>query len=96
MISFTILHGLYLGVIYAIFGGFTVLFHLAYSFVIVCMLEAINYLEHYGLQRKIDANGNYESVSIKHSWNAPQVITNLILFKLQRHSDHHANAYKPY
>jgi len=71
MKSFTLLHALYLGVIYSIFGGFTVLFHLAYSFVIVCMLEAINYLEHYGLQRKIDANGNYESVNIQHSWNAP-------------------------
>jgi len=35
-------------------------------------------------------------VKITHSWNAPQVITNYVLFKLQRHSDHHANAYKPY
>lgn len=96
MISFNLLHALYIGVIYTIFGGLATLFHLVYSFFIVLMLEAINYLEHYGLQRKLDANGNYESVSIKHSWNAPQVITNWVLFKLQRHSDHHANSYKPY
>jgi hypothetical protein len=31
-----------------------------------------------------------------HSWNAPQVATNYLVFKLQRHSDHHAYAYKPY
>jgi hypothetical protein len=35
-------------------------------------------------------------VKITHSWNAPQVVTNWFIFKLQRHSDHHANAYKPY
>eukprot|EP00347_Sterkiella_histriomuscorum_P016397 403353344 len=47
-------------------------------------------------KRKKDLNGKYESISIKHSFNAPQIVTNLILFKLQRHSDHHAYAYKPY
>jgi alkane 1-monooxygenase len=35
-------------------------------------------------------------VKVTHSWNAPQVVTNYLLFKLQRHSDHHANSYKPY
>jgi hypothetical protein len=38
----------------------------------------------------------YESIALKHSWNAPQVMSNYLFFKLQRHSDHHANAYKPY
>jgi alkane 1-monooxygenase len=58
--------------------------------------ETVNYVEHYGLLRKVLADGNYERVDLKHSWNAPQAITNLIFFKLQRHSDHHENAYKPY
>ena len=60
------------------------------------MIETTNYIEHYGLLRKKDAQGIYEPVDIRHSWNAPQVVTNHMLFKLQRHSDHHANAYKPY
>jgi alkane 1-monooxygenase len=60
------------------------------------MLEVINYIRHYGLQRKKLANGEYEPVTPKHSWNAPQTLQNMILLKLQRHSDHHANAYKPY
>ena len=31
-----------------------------------------------------------------HSWNAAQVLTNRLLFDLQRHSDHHAAAGRPY
>jgi alkane 1-monooxygenase len=96
LISFNIAHAVWLAIVYKVFGGFALVFHLAYSLAVTLMLEAVNYLEHYGLERKLDANGNYESVGIKHSWNAPQVVTNMILFKLQRHSDHHANAYKPY
>lgn len=46
------------------------------------MIETVNYVEHYGLLREKDADGNYEPVNIKHSWNAPQVITNYMLFKL--------------
>lgn len=59
-------------------------------------LEVVNYLEHYGLKRDLLANGEYEPVTIHHSWNTPHRITNYFLFKLQRHSDHHANALKPY
>jgi alkane 1-monooxygenase len=62
----------------------------------VSLLEITNYIEHYGLQRKEISPGVYEPVSIKHSWNAPKVFQNLVLFKLQRHSDHHENSYKPY
>eukprot|EP00350_Pseudokeronopsis_sp_OXSARD2_P011293 CAMPEP_0170566028 /NCGR_PEP_ID=MMETSP0211-20121228/79574_1 /TAXON_ID=311385 /ORGANISM="Pseudokeronopsis sp., Strain OXSARD2" /LENGTH=181 /DNA_ID=CAMNT_0010887087 /DNA_START=697 /DNA_END=1238 /DNA_ORIENTATION=+ len=60
-------------------------------------LEALlDYIEHYGLVRKQDAQGIYEAVNLRHSWNAPQVFSNYCLFKLQRHSDHHLNVYKPY
>lgn len=60
------------------------------------ILEVINYLEHYGLQRKEISPGVYEPVKIQHSWNTSHRISNYFLFKLQRHSDHHENGYKPY
>lgn len=60
------------------------------------MLETVNYIEHYGLARKKLENGEYEKVNNTHSWNAPHRLTNYVLFKLQRHSDHHENALKPY
>jgi alkane 1-monooxygenase len=86
---------LYFGMIYLVFGGKGLLFHIITNIIVLSQFEAVNYLEHYGLLRKME-NGVYESVKITHSWNAPQLITNYLLFKLQRHSDHHANAYKPY
>jgi len=85
-----------LAIIFFFLGLRTLGFVLAYSLLTVFFLEAINYIEHYGLRRKKDENGIYEPVNIKHSWNAPHRYTNYLIFKLQRHSDHHANAYKPY
>jgi len=55
----------------------------------VIVLEVINYIEHYGLRRKRLPDGTYEKVTIRHSWNAPHRFTNYLLYKLQRHSDHH-------
>lgn len=61
----------------------------------VFFLEAINYIEHYGLRRK--KNGEeYEKVTFRHSWNSAHRFSNYLFFKLQRHSDHHENALKPY
>lgn len=82
--------------VYIIFGLKSTLIHLAIVGGAIFYLEAINYLEHYGLIRKKLANGEYEKVTILHSWNAPHRFTNYLLFKLQRHSDHHENSTKPY
>ncbi len=62
------------------------------SMVAVLMLETINYLEHYGLQREEVAPGKYERVQPKHSWNSSHVVSNGMLLNLARHSDHHAFA----
>jgi len=60
------------------------------------LLEVINYVEHYGLERQQLPNGRYERVQPHHSWNATHALTNRLLFNLQRHADHHAWAYRPY
>lgn len=54
------------------------------------LLEVVNYIEHYGLLRQKDENGKYERTQPSHSWNSNYVLTNLVLYQLQRHSDHHA------
>ncbi|MBA2548948.1 MAG: alkane 1-monooxygenase [Burkholderiaceae bacterium] len=61
----------------------------------IVLLEIINYIEHYGLQRK-RAGDRYEAVREGHSWNADFTVSNWILFNLQLHSDHHANMQRPY
>lgn len=53
------------------------------------MLESVNYLEHYGLLRQKNPSGRYERVRPEHSWNSDHLVTNLFLYHLQRHSDHH-------
>lgn len=56
----------------------------------VTLFESVNYIEHYGLKRAKKENGQYERTLPEHSWNN-NVVTNLFLYQLQRHSDHHAN-----
>ncbi len=60
------------------------------------LLEVVNYLEHYGLLRQKLPSGRYERCQPRHSWNSNHVVTNLLLYQLQRHSDHHANPTRRY
>ncbi|MFP5334735.1 MAG: fatty acid desaturase [Actinomycetes bacterium] len=69
------------------------------AFVAISLLEVINYMEHYGLLRqKVGVPGKvrYERVDPRHSWNSNNVATNVLLYHLQRHSDHHANPTRRY
>jgi alkane 1-monooxygenase len=60
------------------------------------LLETINYIEHYGLERRQVAPGKYERVRIWHSWNSSHRVSNWLLINLARHSDHHLVASKRY
>ena len=82
--------------IYYIWDGRVVIFFLINAYIEAFLLELTNYIEHYGLRRKEIAPGKYERTTIRHSWNAAHRWTNALLVKLQRHSDHHENGYKPY
>lgn len=62
----------------------------------ILLLETINYIEHYGLQRERKENGRFETVLPIHSWNSNHPIGRIILFELTRHSDHHAHASRRY
>ncbi|CAA9513003.1 MAG: Alkane-1 monooxygenase [uncultured Solirubrobacteraceae bacterium] len=56
------------------------------------LLEVVNYLEHYGLLRGKREDGvRYERTRPEHSWNSDNVSSNVLLYHLQRHSDHHAH-----
>lgn len=59
-------------------------------------LTSANYVEHYGIQRLKTAHGNYENCLPHHSWNSNHLVSNLVLFQLQRHSDHHAHPGRSY
>ena len=63
------------------------------------LLEVVNYMEHYGMLRQKVGTGTrqrYERVDPSHSWNSNNIATNVLLYHLQRHSDHHANPTRRY
>ena len=60
------------------------------------LLEVVNYLEHYGLMRQRTESGRYERCTPQHSWNSNHVASNVVLYQLERHSDHHAHPTRRY
>lgn len=80
----------------ALFGWMIVPFLIIHHFYAWYGLTQANYVEHYGLARQKLPNGRYESCRPRHSWNTNHIFSNLLTFHLQRHSDHHANALRPY
>jgi len=59
-------------------------------------LTSANYIEHYGLLRKKGEDGKLERCEPHHSWNSNHIFSNLVLFHLERHSDHHAHPLRRY
>lgn len=83
-------------VCFAAFGWLAAPFFLIHHFFSWQQLSLANYVEHYGLKRAKLPNGRYEPCRPEHSWNTNHIFSNLLLFHLQRHSDHHSNPMRPY
>jgi alkane 1-monooxygenase len=83
------------GALVAVFG-LVVLPYLLIQALGFTLLEVVNYLEHYGLLRQKREDGRYERCLPEHSWNSNNVASNVLLYHLQRHSDHHANPTRRY
>jgi alkane 1-monooxygenase len=71
------------------FGSLGLFALIVQSLVAVITLEVINYVQHYGLQRKEISPGQYENTGIAHSWNSECWFSNGYWLNLGRHSDHH-------
>jgi alkane 1-monooxygenase len=80
----------------AVFGVVVLPYLLIQSILGFCLLEVVNYLEHYGLLRQKRDDGRYERTRPEHSWNSNSTASNVLLYHLQRHSDHHANPIRRY
>jgi alkane 1-monooxygenase len=80
----------------AVFGAVVLPYLLLQAVVGFSLLEVVNYLEHYGLLRGRREDGRYERTRAEHSWNSNNVASNVLLYHLQRHSDHHANPLRRY
>lgn len=97
MIRFSIQQLIYVALVFVLTPSWQLaLAVLASGLIGVLLLESINYVEHYGLQRRLLDNGRYERVQPHHSWNANYHLGRIMLYELTRHSDHHYLANKKY
>jgi alkane 1-monooxygenase len=79
-----------------LFGWKMIPFLLVHNVFAWWQLTSANYIEHYGLLRLQDKDGKYERCQPHHSWNSNHIFSNLVLFHLERHSDHHAHPLRRY
>lgn len=97
MVVYLLVQVFYLFSIYLITNSLSILFYtVCAGFVGILLLETINYIEHYGLQRKQIGPDRWEKVQPWHSWNANYEVGRILLYELTRHSDHHYKATKKY
>ena len=96
MIQFQLVQIAFVILLFFLFGWLATVYFLAASVMGFLLLETVNYIEHYGLQRKMTGDGKYERALPVHSWNSDHVIGRLFLFELSRHSDHHYLASRKY
>ncbi len=96
MIEFHLIQIVFVMAIFFAFGWLTALLFLAAALQGILLLETVNYIEHYGLQRSELGDGRWERAMPEHSWNSNHIIGRVMLFELSRHSDHHYLASRKY
>ena len=96
MIQFQLLQLALVVIVYFIFGLKIMMAFMAAATIGFLLLETVNYIEHYGLERKLGSSGQYERAMPQHSWNSNHILGRLMLFELSRHSDHHYLASRKY
>ncbi len=96
MIQMQLIQIAFVAIIYFAFGPWVMLYFLAAAFMGILLLETVNYIEHYGLQRKSTGDNKFERALPQHSWNSNHPIGRMMLFELSRHSDHHYLASRKY
>lgn len=96
MVQYQFIQAASLVVIFAAFGPKALICYIGAAIMGFLLLETVNYIEHYGLRRKLIDGAYYEKVMPIHSWNSNHPIGRLLLFELTRHSDHHYMASRKY
>ena len=81
----------FMGVLALVFSPLVAAAYAVQSFAAFFLLEYVNYIEHYGLERR-----KGQKVGKAHAWQSDAASSRFTLFELSRHADHHMLAYKPY
>lgn len=74
MLQFHFIQLVFIATIFFLFGWLVTFYFLSAAFIGILLLETVNYIEHYGLQRKPTGEGNYERAMPEHSWNSDHIL----------------------
>ncbi len=96
MLRFTVFQMLWLTGVFAWTGWKGLIGAMSVAVVGFLLLETINYVEHYGLRRRLLEGGRPEPVGPQHSWNSNHEMGRIMLYELTRHSDHHFKSTRKY
>ena len=77
--------------VYVYLGKMVLIVFLLNSLGAVFLLEYVNYIRHWGLNRE-----KGERIAVEHSWQSNYRLSRYILIELTRHPDHHLTASRPY
>lgn len=72
-------------------GGYAVIVFVAQAVLAQLLIQVVNYLEHWGIQR-----GTRTRASATDSWESESLFTQFALLGLARHADHHLKVARPY
>ena len=70
-------------------------FYIAHLIGAHVVLEAVNYIQHYGLMRD-EQDGQYEKTTAKHSWDTYHYFSSYVTFRVGHHSFHHTSSHPYY
>lgn len=70
--------------------------HIALGILAALQLLTSDYVQHYGLYRRQLEDGTYEALSARHSWNAPNAVSRLMMLNAPLHSEHHLRPATPF
>jgi alkane 1-monooxygenase len=96
MLLYALLQIAWVAMFVVVWNWTVAIYVVAVSTVGFLLLETVNYIEHYGLQRRQMAQGRFEPVLPVHSWNSDHEMGRILLYELTRHSDHHYKSTRKY
>lgn len=77
-------------------GPAGVLWYMALALFAQQQLLLCDYVQHYGLTRRTDAQGKREAFGPAHSWDSPHWFSSAFMLNAPRHADHHAHPGRNY
>ena len=96
LVLWTLLSLAWLGISIALFGAAGGVFFLLQSLFAIMQLDLVNYIQHYGLERRRLAGGGFEPVGTRHAWCQTLWLDDLLLLNLPRHAEHHVHPQIPF